>query len=631
MITVACPSCGASVAFRHAQSCAAVCGACRGVVTRDGGVVRSAGTVSAFLRELSPLQLGVRGVWGQRRFQIIGVIRRGRPGVRWNEWHLALEGGERAWLGEGNGSFAIYQPLPLEAPPFAACVVERPRMLGGEAYLVMEKAEAEVLAADGELPTGVCQGDVGNYVDLRAPGGRRAATLDYRDDPPTVWVGPVVQLAELKLEGCRPITGWSDPDVKVAAAGHDDGAARTVTCPGCAAPLVLASGAVRGVACRFCGTAFDVDDIGDALDLPVSSPASGNPEAYERSLALPLGARGQLNGVTWQIIGAQDRFVRSAGQDWPWTEYFLYNPWRGYRWLVQDGTRHHWNWIERLEDLPVVRDQTAQHDGHSYRLFQRGTAETARVVGEFTWQVRAGERAQTADFVDPPWMLSTERLPEEATASLGTYLPAAAVRAAFPDARRVRAPTGVFLNQPNPWAQRATHGVLAALMVVSILWGAGLFAWMIANEDVVPITSWALRVPPDGSEASGASPTFQVPPGARSLTVDVTSDLDGDHALVYLSAIDLTTGEAHNLDLGGRVAGTGWVATPNPGPWTIRAEVARESTLAEVNKLATFQVTTGRVWKTPAWIAMGLGFATLLVGLAAYYAFERSRWENADV
>jgi hypothetical protein len=168
-------------------------------------------------------------------------------------------------------------------------------------------------------------------------------------------------------------------------------------------------------------------------------------------------------------------------------------------------------------------------------------------------------------------------------------------------------------------------------MVVSILWGAGLFAWMIAQEEVTQLTTWSLRVPIDGSEASGASPTFQVPPGARSLTVDVGSDLDGEQALLYLSAIDLTTGEAHNLDLGGRVAGTGWVAMPTPGPWTLRAEIARESTLAEVNKLATFQISAGRVWKTPAWIAVGLGFLTLLIGLAAHFSFERSRWENADV
>ena len=130
MISAACPSCGAPVRFTHAQSAAAVCTRCRTTCVRDGEEVTSAGKVSAFSRELSPLQIGTTGRHEKRAFALIGVIRRSRPGVRWNEWHVVFDDGATGFLGEGNGEYALYEASRISPPRLEQCTPGEPVKLG---------------------------------------------------------------------------------------------------------------------------------------------------------------------------------------------------------------------------------------------------------------------------------------------------------------------------------------------------------------------------------------------------------------------------------------------------------------------------------------------------------------------
>ena len=83
MLSAECPNCGAAVAFKHAASAATVCGACQSTVLCEGvDELVLWGKVSAFARDLSPIQVGASGVLGKRSFEVAGVLRRVRPGVR---------------------------------------------------------------------------------------------------------------------------------------------------------------------------------------------------------------------------------------------------------------------------------------------------------------------------------------------------------------------------------------------------------------------------------------------------------------------------------------------------------------------------------------------------------------------
>ena len=65
---------------------------------------------------------------------------------------------------------------------------------------------------------------------------------------------------------------------------------------------------------------------------------------------LPLGARGTLRGVPWELIGFQTRGVTADGETFEWEEYLLFNPYKGYRYLT--NYRGHWNLVVPLEPMP---------------------------------------------------------------------------------------------------------------------------------------------------------------------------------------------------------------------------------------------------------------------------------------
>ena len=68
---------------------------------------------------------------------------------------------------------------------------------------------------------------------------------------------------------------------------------------------------------------------------------------------VPLGARGKLRGVELEAIGYMRRRVRYYGVDYEWSETLLWNPYHGYRWLLEYNG--HWTLLENCTTLPEVK------------------------------------------------------------------------------------------------------------------------------------------------------------------------------------------------------------------------------------------------------------------------------------
>src|SRR3981081_2704539 len=101
---------------------------------------------------------------------------------------------------------------------------------------------------------------------------------------------------------------------------------------------------------------------------------------------IPLGTRGKLGGVLYEVIGFQQRAIQVDGVTYQWSEYLLLNPFKGYRYLTEyDG---HWNNGRTLRLLPQQGPRVAFVNRETFKLFQVATAHTTYVLGEFPWPVR---------------------------------------------------------------------------------------------------------------------------------------------------------------------------------------------------------------------------------------------------
>ncbi len=272
-------------------------------------------------------------------------------------------------------------------------------------------------------------------------------------------------------------------------------------CPACAGPITLKGfGAIEQVSCSFCGSELSPQDNG------VLQILQQHQRARQQSV-LPLYARGTLDGIESEIIGIVWRQCEVDGIVYPWQEFLLYNPYKGYRWLVYQMTDGQWSLGGALAGAPKAQTsghKSVQFKKTRFKHFQTSVAVVSYVEGEFPWQVRHGDHAVAHDYVAPPHGISIE---EQATEEGGSdvaftsmaHIDSAAVWKAFGQAGSAPRTRGVGTLQPNPWKKSAAlvWGMFAVLVAV---WLGACFLYLQARDNNVVFEKNDLTLQPFSQE-----------------------------------------------------------------------------------------------------------------------------------
>ena len=526
-----CPSCGAPVSFRSAVSVYAVCEFCRSTLLRSGEDLQNLGRMADLLEDATLIQIGTEGSYRGIHFAVLGRIQLKHESGLWNEWHLLFDDGRSGWLSEAGGEFIVSAQVPVAdpLPAFEDLAPETPVRIAGRNFAVTDLQTARCVSGQGELPFKVDAGYDVNTADLRS--SDRFITLDYSETPPLVFVGQPTTFDDLKFANLRE----SSESQGLAAGGTPTVQAHAFNCPHCASPLTIHSAAIRSVACDSCGSVIGIEN--DNMQL-LARAAQGLREPPW----LPLGSKGALHGIDWEVIGYLRRKTTSDGIDYCWDEYLLFNAEQGFAWLTE--YQGHWNYARTLSSPPAVSRGTRafKYNKAAFRLFSRGEARVIYVVGEFYWRVAVGETCTLEDYVCPPLMLSREVTDKEASWSQGEYLEAADLCAAF----RITAPppkrTGVYANQPNPLAERH-RGVcrlfwkLALLATVVQL----LFVFFLASHLVL---KQRLVLSPFAEDTTLTTQAFVLNSRARALLVRHSTDVENNWLGLTTTLVEKNTGEA---------------------------------------------------------------------------------------
>jgi len=459
MPQASCPTCGASLSFRPGTM-VAVCGYCKSLSARTDRDPRLIGKLADLVDTGSPLVLKQEGSLGGRRFTLVGHTQLGHPlGGVWDEWYLAFEDGRWGWLAEAQGHFYLTfkEQSQLLVSAWEGLRVGGTLHLGSTLWMISELSQGTFKTAEGEIPWLVEPGATYAYADLSAPDGA-FATVDYSEDPPTLFAGREISLAELKLQAAgAPAKG---PKLKV----------QNLPCPRCGAAMPLrAPDQTLRVACAACGSLFDAEEGRFSF---LKSLKQADPRMF-----IPLGSEGRLGGMALTCIGFLRRSCTIEGLKYFWGEYLLLDSHGGFHWLVEsDG---HWSLAEPVPLAEIRRtganDRSIHYAGHDYRCFQSTEAVVEGVYGEFYWKVEQGERVQAADYVHENISLSEEiqRHPgggQEVNWSRATYLPAEDVWRDFKLKGEAPEPQGIAPNQPNPhWKTARELGLWMAVALGLLL------------------------------------------------------------------------------------------------------------------------------------------------------------------
>lgn len=632
-VQVACPGCGAPIQFKLGSSIVTVCEYCRSVVARGDRNVEDLGKI-AFLAETdSPVEIGMKGSFRGHVYEVLGAARLAHEaGGVWDEWYLAFDNDRWGWLAEAQGRFYVTFAVPEKGkkaiPEFDALQLDQKiRVRPDEPPLVVaEKGVGRPVSAKGEIPYRLVPGELYQYADLSGP-GKRFGTLDYSDTPPSLYLGREVTLDELNLPHREESYEHQPREVT----------AIQVACPQCGGGLELrAPDKTERVGCQFCGALLDASEG----KLRLLHAAEGGPIKFP----LPIGTKGQFDGVEYIVIGYLRRGVQLEGTWYYWSEYLLHNNRTGFRWL--EHSDNHWSFIEPLPPGQVEFDgDNAYDEGKRFRWFQKAEAHVKAVVGEFYWRVAVGERVLVSDFIRPPQSLSREFAAYggkkgELNWSRGKYLPVEEVEKAFALTKPLPRPTTIGPSQPFPWS--GIYPYWAFFATIMLL--AGLFFFMTCRRTKVFDEDFLVKPPTQTDEGQVF---FSGPIKIRAnQNIEIQANTEASNFWLWIDGefVDESSGVMQGFSLpveyfAGVQDGESWsegsrgsctyLSSLPEGDYSLRLEMHGDP------KNPTMQVHVGirqdvpRLWY---WFLAMLAVSAVPLAILLYqWSFESRRWSDSNV
>ena len=621
-----CPSCAAQIEFKAGSTIVLICPFCRSAISRTDRSLEDLGKVAEIAESESPLKIGLKGNFKEHRFELTGRAQnRHELGGFWDEWYATFSNGWVGWLAEAQGKFYLtfYQPLTSDTqiPPFETLQIGQPLAVvpNKAPLMVTEKGTATAVAADGEIPYKLVPNERSDYADLSGK-DKTFGTIDYSMNPPWVFVGQEVSLADIGLADARP----AERKARAVAVGK-------MGCPNCGGSLELnAPDKTERVTCPFCNSLLDVNQ--GNLKFLRSLAKIENP------FVLPIGAEGAFKeDAKFKIIGAVVRSVTVEGTQYFWHEYLLYNPGIGFRWLVHSD--NHWNFVEPINPAEVLASgNNVSYNGRTFKIFQDAPARVEHVQGEFYWRVEQGETVRAVDFVAPPLMLSQEITNQEMTWSIGTYLTNAEVEKAF-TVSDLQKPWSVAPNQPFTGGFYIKAGLLmlAALLVISVL------MIPLGGLSSTPL-SQQINLPPM-TNATTAQTVFSQPfelKGNRNVRITATAPVSNSFADLDIDLINEQNSEVESVNVpieyySGSDSDGAWTEGGQTQDATLSSLPAGKYTLRVEGTWQNFGQAMPVTVKVEQNINRGVNFCLAffalallpLLGLIRKWSFERKRWSES--
>ena len=427
---------------------------------------------------------------------------------------------------------------------------------------------------------------------------------------------------------------------------------KTFSCPSCGGTVTIrAIGSSLNVVCSYCSSIIDASNENYIVIETFTNK-------IKRKQIIQLGDRGNLSGTVWENIGYMERCDQSG--KYVWSEYLLFNPIHGYRWLTEYGG--HWSFVKPIKDHPkldrLFHQTNIKYSKNEYKLFNKGTAKVTFVLGEFYWQVRIGEKVDLIEFIYPPEIISIEKSEDEITWSIGTYIPAETIKEAFNIKKSMPMQSGIAPNQPSLYGLENSNKIkkLWEIFFISLTLIQICFFIFPSSEVVY---SGQLEFRSTDREKTKVTPKFVLPDKETNLKfkfqsplndswlelqVELINDDNGDsvefeEGMEYYSGYDsdghwsegsditekmVTAIPKGNYHLNIEVSGPTLLRDPNvdPSSLTWLSDVSPVTLSVEVK-------TGGTIWSNYI-IAMILLSIFPIVNIWRRHSFESERWSESD-
>jgi ribosomal protein S27AE len=450
-----CPGCGAGVEFLSAQSTHTICPYCQSTIARQGDALAKIGKMAEIFEDFSPLQLMASGQYEAEKFTIIGRLQYSYSDGVWSEWVCVFDDGRIAYLSEDNGSYVWSAPMSSDPAVEAASeyfVGQECRLINQD-FTVTSIQNVSLKTAQGELGNLPPLNANFDIIELRSSEG--VLSIDYSPtltgQQPKVYWGQAIELSSLALTGLKDQSSQSTSSLQFS-------------CPQCGSSILPLFKTSKTITCGQCSSVVDISKgIGSQLRAAIQDSLI--------TPTIPLGTQALFQNSQWQVVGFQHRMgVTSQDPDehFGWSEYLLYNPKKGFSFLVE--STEGWSWVKPTTGAPKSFNHGAgvQYLGKSYSRTETYKASTLFVLGEFYWRVFINQATQNTDYVSGSNLINKEESNKEIAWSYGEKIAPSVISKAFNiDAEKDLAAVGKNSSESD-WREQNSLSVKGWIVLIGI-------------------------------------------------------------------------------------------------------------------------------------------------------------------
>jgi len=619
-----CPACSAPVTFRSGETRLIVCPSCSTALNRlesDDLVVSQA----AVIKDHNDLiRSGSKGIIQDQPFEILGRFRVWLDESVMNYWTVLVKGSALCILAEGYGMYAFLRRITLDKALTPSGIdqlksLDSLPLLGEDAYFLQRKDDCWKYEVEGEVWMPECNSTF-RIFDFYARGSKHIELIEFLPNFLAAYELRYTDFSSLQL------TGLNDKPVTP----------KELTCTQCRSNIrVKTFPYAQSCSCPGCGARFVFKDSGEFR-------SSGKDKINQNQLALPLGAVGTLQGISYEVVGyaLKEENTPAAAS---WKEYVLYNRAEGYAFLSE--YRGSWLYAREKGDSPVLATNDASaltYQGVKFSLYNKYRIRILDTAGEFPYNIYDDTNIDSAEFIAPPQMWVFEKSREEGINwFLARHLDRDELLQQFPYDLPDQVETGVL--DPKGFSSLrslliVTAVAIAVLVGVHLLIGASQQQRILLDKDIL--------LPDSTASTSFASSKFQLTKFSSNLQFDIEAPVDNSWLDMDASLVDDRTGKEyviqqvvqyyHGYEDGeswseGSTRETVWLNSIPSGTYFLRIQASRDTTAGGWNGLRDFRLTVKN--DVPSnrnlWIFIGLLLIWPIVQLCRILFFESRRWEGS--
>lgn len=251
------------------------------------------------------------------------------------------------------------------------------------------------------------------------------------------------------------------------------------------------------------------------------------------SFALKVGDKGILKGTEYTVTGF---LLKNVYGGYKWTEYILQSKEKDFVYLSEsDGN---WIFLTELEEKFEVKNHpnTVEYNDDTFDLYEYCDAEILTAQGFFDFEL-PNTWIHMVEYIQPPFMISVERINKVETAFLGEYISKSEIKKAFP-AAELPYQTGVNITQPYYFDLKNTAIIfcLFALLIITA-------NWYIYREQAEKSVFYKEVTFDEFNNKEITSDSFELVGGSAPLSISVATDVDNSWANVDVALVDEKTND----------------------------------------------------------------------------------------